>query len=210
VSQDVYRAPKLPEPIEPPPSELVYVARSRENDGIQYAWMQLFVLPMVLGIVVAVVSSVAWLGLVVMVGAFAFVFRHRKKAVDAKGAVLRIAEGELKVYTRVGVVPLAVFKLRELSDVRLDIKTIERVQEGDSMVAAVRFTSTRVAPAIDQARIVLVGRKTKKSSERPEVKLTDEFYAHMDATEWLGKIRVFLRKNGWVPVDERKKEKGTP
>jgi hypothetical protein len=24
----------------------------------------------------------------------------------------------------------------------------------------------------------------------------------MTATEWLGKIRVFLRKNGWVPLDE--------
>jgi hypothetical protein len=26
--------------------------------------------------------------------------------------------------------------------------------------------------------------------------------AHMTATEWVGKIRVFLRKNGWVPLDE--------
>jgi hypothetical protein len=25
----------------------------------------------------------------------------------------------------------------------------------------------------------------------------------MDATEWLGKIRVFLRKHRWLPEDER-------
>jgi hypothetical protein len=29
----------------------------------------------------------------------------------------------------------------------------------------------------------------------------------MDATEWLGKVRVFLRKHGWLPADERKREK---
>jgi hypothetical protein len=39
------------------------------------------------------------------------------------------------------------------------------------------------------------------------VHLTDEYFAHMDSTEWLGKIRVFLRKNGWIPADERKKDK---
>jgi hypothetical protein len=26
---------------------------------------------------------------------------------------------------------------------------------------------------------------------------------HSEATTWLGKIRVFLRKHGWVPEDER-------
>jgi hypothetical protein len=26
---------------------------------------------------------------------------------------------------------------------------------------------------------------------------------HFEATDWLGRIRVFLRKHGWVPEDER-------
>jgi hypothetical protein len=207
VSQDVYRAPKLPEPVEPPPSELVYVAMNREKQGIQYAWMQLFALPVLLGIGVAIGTGISWLGLVVTIGAGVFAYRFRKKALGGDGAILRIEQGELKVYTRSGVAPLAVVKLRELSDVRLDIKTIQRVQEGDSMVAAVRFTNTTVGPAIDQARIVLVGRKTSKTPDRLQVHLTDEYFAHMDSTEWLGKIRVFLRKNGWIPADERKKDK---
>lgn len=207
MSQDVYRAPKLPAEIEPPPRELVYVATNREKEGIRYAWMQLFALPVILGIGIAVGTGISWLGLVAMVGAGVFAYRFRKKAVSARGALLVVEEGELKVFTRGGVAPLAVVKLRELSDVRLDIKTIQRVQEGDSMVAAVRFTNTTVGPSVDTARIVLVGRKTKKTSDRLELNLTDEYYAHMDSTEWLGKIRVFLRKHGWVPADERKKEK---
>jgi hypothetical protein len=205
VSQDVYRASKLPEPVEAPPSELVYVATDHEKKGAHFAWMQLFVLPAILGAVVAVFH--AWLGLFVMLGAIVYSYRRRKKSVTRAGAVLEVREGELRVYARDGVAPSSVIKLRDLADVRLDVKTIERVQEGNSMIPAVRFTNTTVGPAVDQARIVLVGRKTKSSPDRVRVHLTDEYFAHMDSTEWLGKIRVFLRKHGWLPVDERKKEK---
>lgn len=207
MSQDVYRAPKLPEPTEPPPRELVYVATSHDRKGFHYVWMQLFVLPVVLCVSVAVVTGIGWLSLVTLVASFALAYRFRKTAASAQGAVLRIEEGELKVFTRNGVAPVAIIKLRDLADVRLDIKTIQRVQEGDSMVAAVRFTNTTVGPSVDQARIVLVGRKTKKNPDRLKVVLTDEYFAHMDSTEWLGKIRVFLRKHDWLPTDERKKEK---
>lgn len=207
MGQDVYRAPKLPEATEPPPRELVYVATNHEKGGIHFAWMQLFVLPAVLAIAVSLFTGIAWLSLVVLVSAIVFAYRFRKKAVSGQGAVLRIEEGELKVFTRNSNVPLATFKLRDISDVRLDIKTIQRVQEGDSAIPAVRFINSTVGPAVDQARIVLVGRKTKKTPERPEVLLTDEYFAHMDSTEWLGKIRVFLRKNGWLPTDERKTDK---
>jgi hypothetical protein len=207
VGQNVYRAPKLPEPIEPPPSELVYVAIDHEKGGIHVAWIQVVVLPIVLGIVVAVVSGIPWAGLVTIVGAALFAYRFRKSSVGRLGATLRVAEGELRVSKRSTRTPFATIKLRDLTDVRLDTTTIERVQEGDSMVAAVRFTDTRVGPKVDQARIVLVGRKTKKNPERLRIELTDEYFAYMEATEWLGKIRVFLRKNGWVPADERKKDK---
>lgn len=223
VGQDVYRASTLPAPIEPPPRELVYVATNHERKGIHFAWMQLFVLPIVLGIGVAVFIGNPWLALIAMVVAFVFAYRMRNSSMSAQGAVLRVEEGELRVFTRSSSVALgklrasrgackparalAQIKLRDLTDVRLDIKTIERVQEGDSMIAAVRFTNTTVGPKVDHARIVLVGRKTKKNPDRLRVHLTDEWFAHMDATEWMGKIRVFLRKNGWVPADERKKDK---
>jgi hypothetical protein len=207
VAKDVYRAAKLPAPIESPPSELVYVATSHDKGGAYFAWMQLFVLPIAVGIATAVYSGIPWLALVVMAGAFVLVRLFRKRTLSGQGAVLRVEEGELRVFLRGSKTPIARIPLRDLADVRLDVKTIQRVQEGDSMIAAVRFTDTTVGPSIDQARIVLVGRKTKKNPERLKVHLTEDHFAHMDATEWLGKIRVFLRKNGWVPVDERKKEK---
>lgn len=50
---------------------------------------------------------------------------------------------------------------------------------------------------VDTARIVLVARG------RPPIMLCDDHLAHMDATEWMGKTRVFLRKQGRVPFDER-------
>jgi len=37
--------------------------------------------------------------------------------------------------------------------------------------------------------------------------LTEAYVSQMDATEWFGKIRVFLRKNGWTPRDERESER---
>lgn len=201
---DVYRAPRLPEPVEPPPAELVYAATDHEKKGAHQAWMQLVVLPVILGAAVAVFHP--WVGLFVTVGAMAYGYRRRKQSVGSRRAVLRVEQGQLKVYLRSSGAPASVLELRDLADVRLDVKTIQRVEEGDSMVAAVRFTSTRVGPAIDHARIVLVGRKTKNAG-RLELRLTDEYFAHMDSTEWLGKIRVFLRKHGWLPTDERKKEK---
>ena len=60
-----------------------------------------------------------------------------------------------------------------------------------------RFIDAKVGPKVDTARIVLV------SASGRQVTLTQDYLAHMSATEWLGKIRVFLRKHGWLPEDER-------
>lgn len=59
-----------------------------------------------------------------------------------------------------------------------------------------RFADSQVAPPVDKARIVL-------EFDQRSVPLTREYLAHMDATDMLGELRVFLRKQGWVPEDER-------
>ena len=51
-------------------------------------------------------------------------------------------------------------------------------------------------PEVDQKRIMLVGKTGS-------VPLTEAYLASVDVTEWFGKIRVFLRKHGWVPESER-------
>ena len=86
----------------------------------------------------------------------------------------------------------------------MDTKTIQKVQEGGDAIPAMRFINATVGPELDTARIVVVGARGTR------VPLTTEYIAHMDASEWFGKIRVFLRKSGWVPADERAPESAPP
>jgi hypothetical protein len=69
--------------------------------------------------------------------------------------------------------------------------------DGDGAIPAMRFIDAKVGPKVDTARIVLIGASGR------EVRLTEDYLSHMHATEWMGKIRVFLRKHGWLPEDER-------
>jgi hypothetical protein len=147
-------------------------------------------------------AAAGWLGgqivgLAALGGAGAYsvwAWRNRKKR---GGAVLAVRDAELVVNVRGRRALQESFALRELADVTLDVKTIQRVSEGSSAIPAMRFIDSKVGAKVDTARIVLVGPGGR------EVPLTDEFLPHMHATEWLGKIRSFLRKNGWVPDDER-------
>jgi hypothetical protein len=127
------------------------------------------------------------------VSASVWMWRTRKKT---PGARLVVDAGVLSVLlTSPGREER--FRLDDLANVELDIKTIERVMDGGSAIPAMRFIDSKIGPKVDTARIVLV------SESGRQVRLTEEFLPHFDATEWLGKIRVFLRKHGWVPEDER-------
>jgi hypothetical protein len=109
--------------------------------------------------------------------------------------VLRVENGVLTVTPRDGLSEATHFYLREL-DVVLDTKTVRKVVDGNSMLAAVRFTDSKIAPEIDMSRIVL-------TSGDERYLLSDHFLSHTEAVDSFGKIRVFLRKNGWLPADER-------
>ncbi|HVH41093.1 MAG TPA: hypothetical protein VM925_02085 [Labilithrix sp.] len=201
---DIYRSAPLPETPAPPPRELVYEAFDRErNRGIVVVWFQLFSLPVVFGVAISTAISPA-VGLMAMIGGGCFSVWYRRRAARREGAVLRVEEGELHVLSRDGRGIKGRMRLRELTDVVLDVKTIRRVQDGASAIPAVRFTDTTVGPEVDTARIVLVAHGNSR------VELTQAYLAHMDATEWLGKIRVFLRKHGWMPEDEREAAKSEP
>jgi hypothetical protein len=189
-----YRIPDLPDRSEPPPSSLVYEAIDRgQSQSSSVVFFKLFSLPVVASVAAAVVVGPT-AGLFALVGTAAFAWTRRART--KMGAILRVEEGVLFITSRSTGAELLRLKLREVVDVRLDSKTIQRVVEGGSAIPAMRFLDSRVAPEIENARIVVVG-------ERAEARLSEEYLAHMDASEWLGKVRVFLRKHGWVPRDER-------
>jgi hypothetical protein len=191
----VYRDP-APDP--PAPAELAYFAAGSRNESSVAVMFQLFSVPLVAAVAGAALVG-PWAGLGALAASGAFVVWRRRSATTAQGARLRVERGDLVVLTARGAKETARGRLASLRDVALETKTIQMVQEGSSAIPAMRFIDTKVGPSVDKARIVLV-------FEAGEVRLGDDFVAHMDATEWLGKIRVFLRKHGWVPADEREEE----
>jgi hypothetical protein len=90
--------------------------------------------------------------------------------------------------------------LGDLRDVTLDTESIERVIDGPSAIPAMRFADARVAPPVDVARIVLSFRDGNNMA------LSAERLSHLETADVYGKMRVFLRKNGWQPADERDAE----
>ncbi len=163
------------------------------------AMFQLFSIPLIVGIVLSQLAT-PLLALLGLIAAFAGGVWWWRRAPHAGGVLLRVESGELHVLSANGKTLKEHIPLDEL-DVVLDTKTIQRVQEGGSAIPAMRFIDSKVGPELDTARIVVTGRKGRRMA------LTDDHVPHMDATEWFGKIRVFLRKNGWVPADEKESER---
>jgi hypothetical protein len=139
-------------------------------------------------------SAGAMAGLLGSVGYVLWTWRARKRV---QGAILRVADDELTVVVREPHIAHESLQLSELADVTLDLKTIERVIDGDSAIPATKLVNPKVGPRLDTARLVLVAASGR------EVRLADEYLPHFEATDWLGRVRVFLRKHGWVPEDER-------
>lgn len=162
--------------------------------GQGMALLQLFGLPVVVGVAASAIFTPT-VGLAALVGSAVLgVWWWRRPA--SSGFLLTVEHGALVVARFRGARPIATLPLDTLRNVSLDIKTIQRVEEGGSAIPAMRVLDSRVGVEVDTSRILLHG-------EGAPVPLGDVYIAHMDATEWLGKIRVFLRKNGWVPADER-------
>ena len=184
------------------PAVLSLVAHGRSDESSQVALFKAAALPIVGGVVLGFIHR--WgapIGLVIG----AYIAWKGMKQGPRKGVSLAVAEGNLVVRPSREKDPIC---LTEVRDVNLDTKTIHLVQEGPALVPQARFLSARPGPEVDRARVVIVTRNDG------EVLVTKEYLAHMDAVDWMAKIRVFLRKHGWVPEDERgesaKQSKGFP
>ncbi len=105
---------------------------------------------------------------------------------DAGKFVLRIDGAEVEVSRDRTKEVVARFPLDDLWDVALDkeMRPATGGRGGAGPSERVRLAFERAAPA-DPVFV-------------PEERLTP-----IEASEWLAKVRVFLRKHGWVPRDER-------
>jgi hypothetical protein len=142
----------------------------------------------------ALVSPAAGLAAAFLVGAGLVLWRRRAGG----GVVLRVDGGLLEVRRRPSREVVARFRLVDLLDVALDTKPENVIQDGASTIPAVAFAESRVGATIDKARIVLV-----RALPELTFPLVEGRGSYSEAAEELGRIRVFLRKHGWVPLDER-------
>jgi hypothetical protein len=178
------------------PRTLLYRPDPRYNDRSQAH----FAIPF--GVAFGVMGILAVLGLsnwvipgALLSGGGLYLVQRRGRM--APRATFHFDGDRLHVTLRKARAPFVV-SLKDLRDVRLEIKTIERVQEASGGNSALRFINANVMPKMDTARIAL------EASDGSVVLLTDEYLSHMDSSDWVLQIRRFLRKHGWVPLSERK------
>jgi hypothetical protein len=112
------------------------------------------------------------------------VFFVRRKSPEGR-FVLRVEDHALEVTREHGTGPVVRIALADLLDITLDRQAHRAGGGGGSATERVRLALERRAPEVP----IFV----------PEERVTP-----IEAQEWYGKVRVFLRKHGWVPEDERR------
>jgi hypothetical protein len=109
---------------------------------------------------------------------------------DHDGLRVSVADGVMVV--EVYAAPPVRYWLSELDNVTLDSKVV------NSALITLPMELSHEMGRAPRARIALVVR-----GQPDPIPLSEGYFAHMDASEAFGKLRVFLRKHGWVPEDER-------
>lgn len=116
--------------------------------------------------------------------------------------ILRVHDGNLSIRLRrpkrADAPPLAQMRLADLVDVTLEGEEYPHIEDGSSATTARHATEYRAAhDDTSRLRVLLLPR------EGEPIVVGRAPIPHADATEWLGTIRVFLRKHQWLPDDER-------
>ena len=124
-----------------------------------------------------------------------------RRAAATSRMLLRVERGAFSIVRRGESRPLVDVRLADLEDVILDTKSIRKVVPGQDTVPGLQFIDSKVGPEINVSRIGVC-----VSGRDAPVLLGDDYLSHIDAVEWTGKIRSFLRTHGWLPIDERETE----
>jgi hypothetical protein len=156
----------------------------------------LFLLPLCAYATVQVVTDSIALGIFASAASVVVPIVLRRRATSRPRATFRVEDELLLLSGPAFPVPRRV-ELRYLHEVHLDTKTIQRLRESPSPVPQLRFLNQSVGGEQDVSRIAL-------EFANDTVFLTEERVSHLEANEWFAKIRRFLRRNGWTPIDERR------
>ena len=186
-----YRAPgELPRPLEIP-SEFVYHAAAHERRHAALrktaGWMWAAGVAIVLTFTIAPSVGV-WVAPILLL-AIGYAWRRGRRP---EKIVLLVEGGELRIASET----LSEHRpLESLLQVELETKAIAK-SYADKVVGTA-IVSMAVMPEYDASRIVLV------FDDDVRLVLGTEFEPSSEVTAWLGRLRVFLRKHHWIPVDER-------
>jgi hypothetical protein len=165
-----------------PPRELVIDAAPApgdSSDGAGSAMAPFALTALVAGGLAKFVSLTAAL---VPLGVAVVVLLVRRKSGEGR-FVLRVDDGALEVTRERRAVPGMRIPLADLLDVTLERKT---------------HASGRGGSSTERVRLALECRAPAEPIFVPEERVTP-----IEAQEWYGKVRVFLRKHGWVPESEK-------
>lgn len=197
-SEDPYRSPsQLPELLARPPTNFVYLAATHErrNGALRKmaGWLWLGAAGCVV-VLVAAPQIGAWL-LAGLAGFATYRWLQNRKP---ERIVVTVRQRIVEVALPSGVQQ---FELSRLRQIELDTKAIAKAYADNVVGTAV--VSLGVMPAIDVSRIVLVVDADDEDDPPQRLVLGSDFEGSSEVTLWLGKLRVFFRKNGWIPADER-------
>ena len=167
----------------PPPTELVIDAKPAPGDASDggSSAMAPIVVPALLAGLTAKYLSPA-LGLAVL-GGGVVLFIARWKPRQGR-FVLRVADGTLEVARERDSGPPVKMPLADVLDVTLDREAKAASGRGAAPTERVQLTLERSPPA-------------------DPIRFPDERITPLEAQEWQAKVRVFFRKHGWLPNDER-------
>ena len=190
-----YREPaERPAAREPPPAEFVYLANSTERRSAAlrnlagYLWLSAFAC----GALIAALPGVGSVLSIAVVALVVWRWRHTRRP---ERILVKIQAGVVEI---AGTKTSPRFALSSLRDVYLQTRTVEKAY-ADKMVGTA-VVSMAVMPSVDVSRIVLV--HDDEDGEEHEIVLGSGYEPSSQIVEWLGKLRVHLRKHGWVPADE--------
>lgn len=187
----MYRTPSPPD-APAAPTEFVYQGKALRRAPAQLV-MQVFLLPLFVGGIASAFAGPA-AGVAGLLGSGAVLYFFGRAGVSRK--VVRVERGEVGLYEGKSTKPTLRVPLAELADVELDTKTIEHAVEGDSAIPAMRLIEMK-GLEVDVTRIALV------TADGTRHFLSEDRLGHTETTEAFGKLRVFLRKHGWLPQSER-------